>query len=132
MASKFFTRRAKFIDYIAESTDATTTEAQDMSGSIGSLAVLIIEVDNTNNSSTVVHAAIYDDGGDVNVGTDDPDILVRVQGGVKRQFICLTDEAGGPLTLSNVAVAAAVEAGAIGSPATSPTNDVIVRVGMSG
>ena len=92
---------------------------------------MIIDVDNTLNTSDVCHAALYDSGGDVNVGTDDPDLLVRVQGGVARQFIGIINTAEpSTTTFSNLAIAAVVEAGAAGT--TSPTGEVIVRVGIKG
>ena len=129
MAANFFSKRAKLVDYIAENTDATADETQDITGAVGNLGILIVEVDNTNNASTAVHAKLYDDGSDINVGSDAPDLIFRVQGGVKRQFIGLTDGMGnGTPDFSHLAIAAVTEAGQAGT--TSPTNDVTVRVGI--
>ena len=131
MAASFTTKRAKLIDYVATETDATTTEAQDISGAVANLGIMIVEVDNTQNSSDAVHAALYNDGSDVNVGVDDPDLLFRVQGGVSRQFIGIINS-GAPssTTFGNLAIAGVIEAGAISVSPTSPTSDVIVRVGI--
>ena len=131
MAASFTSKRAKLIDFVATETDADATEAQDISGSTGNLGIMIIDVDNTLNTSDVCHAALYDSGSDVNVGTDDPDLLVRVQGGVARQFIGIINTAEpSTTTFSNLAIAAVVDAGAAGT--TSPTGEVIVRVGIKG
>ena len=131
MAASFTAKRAKLIEYIATETDATTTEAQDISGATANLGIMIVEVDNTLNTTEVVHAALYNSGADIDVGTTVPDLLFRVQGGVARQFIGISDE-GSPstTTFANLAIAGVVDAGSIGGSPTSPTSDVIVRVGI--
>ena len=131
MATSFVARRAKLIDFVAENTDATSVEAQDMSGAVGDLGIMMVEVDNTNNTSTAVHAALYNSGSDINVGVTDPDLLFRVQGRAKRQFIgLLATSLPATTTFANLAVAAVTDAGAISGSPTSPTSDVTVRVGI--
>ena len=92
------------------------------------VGVAIVDIDNTGNASTAVHTKLYADA-DATVGTTLVNMVFRVQGGVRRQFIGLTELAvpAAPL-MADLSFGTVTEAGQAGT--TSPTNGVTVRIGI--
>jgi len=131
MATTFIKKREDFatgkIAYEVVDTNCNTTSSNDLTGAIESLGCILYEVDNTGNASTAAHLKVYDSTDPADDGSANPEIVLRVQAGVKRQFIGM-NLAGAPATpdITHLSLRCVTEAGVAGT--TSPGSAVTARI----
>jgi len=127
MATSAATFRTNIASIEVVDTDCTTASSNDLTGSVGSLGPIMYEIDNTGNTTTFAHLKVYDSADPADGGSASPELILRVQAGVKRQFICMTENttpAGDEI--ANLSLRCVTEGGIAGT--TSPAADVTVRV----
>jgi len=130
MASTFIVKRENSTAHIAYEvvdTDVDEVSNNDLTGTVGGLGLVMYEIDNTGNTSTAVHLKVYDGADPADDGSDAVPTCLRVQGGVKRQFIGLNaSAAAASATHGNLSLRCVTEAGSAGT--TAPTAAVTVRI----